>query len=226
MVSFDLVVDKDDDILTERGLRKLLIKLVSCLPGSLIWLGVPCCSWVFLSRSVSKRSLFLPRGSTDSSAWVKDHNTIQTLATYLILTAHALQLQYVIEQPISSLLFAFDFRVKSTESLYHALLNTGASDVTVTMMAFNGSSQKLLRLRGTAPLLETMRQVSVIARPQVPIKHQTLAVKTISKDGRIQITGKGKELRESSAYTQEFGIAVALAYLGYDVDVIVPKKSK
>ena len=229
MASVDVCIDESHDILTAAGLEFLLLQLVSCFPGGLVWMGVPCCSWVFLSRSVSKRSVFLPRGPNSCSSWVHDHNTIQTIASYIALTANALQLQYVIEQPVSSLLFAMDFRQPQTAgSLFHSLLITKAIDASVSMLSFAGPTRKTLKLKGTSPWLRTLGKVSELASPKQSDVRQALASTTMSKRGRVQVTGNKQKhsLRGSVAYTTEFGIAVALAFIGHDASAIVEKISR
>eukprot|EP00974_Lingulodinium_polyedra_P031042 2987261-Lingulodinium_polyedra.AAC.1 len=60
--NFELQDDAEQNILTERGLQLLTTWLCSLVLNGLLWLGVPCATWVALSRSTTKRSQFLPFG--------------------------------------------------------------------------------------------------------------------------------------------------------------------
>ena len=52
---FDILYDADHDMLSKNGCRLYLDTVSSLGQMGLIWLGVPCSSWVPLCSSVSKR---------------------------------------------------------------------------------------------------------------------------------------------------------------------------
>ena len=49
--------------MTEAGLQLVLQLLSTCKPGALVWLGVPCSSWVWMGWSNSGRNSWNPSGN-------------------------------------------------------------------------------------------------------------------------------------------------------------------
>ena len=159
--SFDCQSDPNHDILRPEGLAALLCWIVEIRPGGLLWMGVPCATWVALSRASTLRSMFLPRGPDDCSKKVFEHNVIQSISSFLMLTATALQISVIIEQPQTSLLFARDFRcARGPESLYWTLKLADVAEVSFFMEAFGGSTRKGMRLVGTAQWLHEFNLVA------------------------------------------------------------------
>ena len=77
--SFDLANSKEQDILSADGLQLLMLMLLQVSMGGLVWLGVPCCSWVWLSRKQSKRTKKRPSGKKQGQSekvkkWIDAHN--------------------------------------------------------------------------------------------------------------------------------------------------------
>eukprot|EP00974_Lingulodinium_polyedra_P100806 9765906-Lingulodinium_polyedra.AAC.1 len=102
---FDRSLDSDHDILGCVGFVMLAVSVLSLRQRSTAWFGIPCSSWVWISRSATGRS------TSNLSGWqtpyVKSQNAIAQRAAALIELARSRGVETIIEQPISSLLFAY-----------------------------------------------------------------------------------------------------------------------
>ena len=63
MKTFDVLHDSSQNSLTHCGIRLLLRWLLRVVPGGLLWLGVPCSTWVILSRASTGRMSVFAYGS-------------------------------------------------------------------------------------------------------------------------------------------------------------------
>ena len=213
--SFELKNNPKHNVLKLEGLKILLRWIVSIIPEGLVWLGVPCSTWILLSRGSTGRSALSPSGPPGrQSKLVIDHNTIADIASYIILTAEVLNLHWVIEQPQSSLLFAYD-------SMKDAIAKTSAQRVAFFMVAFGGESKKPLQLRGTGPWMGTFAKAAQGLMKTAPKRDAILTDVTIDATGRRRFQGRPTELQRSSAYTREMGKAIAMAMKGETAETII-----
>ena len=164
---------------------------------------------------------FLPMGPLHAKTdVVLAHNEIAATSAFLILTATAIGVQYVVEQPISSLLFQPDFRLlNDPKHMWYAVKVTKALRVTIAMQSFAGDTNKRMQLVGTAPWLHTIQEVSQTLWPTVQKQQQK--AKSLVTVHKGKFTGKSKELKASAAYTQQFGEAVALCAAGVSAAGVV-----
>ena len=93
--------------------------------------------------------------------------------------------------------------------MWKALYKTGAARAYIGLASFQADTLKPLILWGTAPWLSDLQAKSERLRPFAPVSQGSLVVEERSPSGKKAVTGKKKALKESSAYTQEFGAAVA-----------------
>ena len=63
----------DQDVLTPAGLAKTISFLCRVKTRGLLWLGIPCSSWVFVGRSNAQRYFFHPEGNTNNE-YTSRHN--------------------------------------------------------------------------------------------------------------------------------------------------------
>ena len=61
--SYDVIYDKDQDILTPQGLMAAVTVSYFLSPYSLAFIAVPCSSWIFMSMGSTHRSQTNPRGN-------------------------------------------------------------------------------------------------------------------------------------------------------------------
>ena len=86
------------NILNPYGYVFLLSLVLRLGPLGVMWLAVVCSSWVWVSRSSTKRSFVKPMGE-ESHASVKQSNVMVSRATILIYICEALSLLWFLEQP-------------------------------------------------------------------------------------------------------------------------------
>ena len=190
------------DVLSEVGLKHLLFMMCRCRPGALIWIGMPCSSFVFVGRSNSGRYCWLPSGDEERE-YTQLHNKLATVSYYLALLAFHLGLVYVIEQPITSCFFEL-------LEVVRILTLTGATRITLHMAAYGGSSRKTMCLWGTAPWLHALQRGLAFA-PQAVAQ---LVTRKRSLTGHTNVIGQRKALKDSGAYTSSFGDMVASEQAG------------
>ena len=144
------------------------------------------------------------------AAYLALHNRIAEISSLVALTATALGLAWIIEQPLSSLLFRF-------APIRDAIKNCNAKTINFQMSAFGGDSPKPLRLTGTPSWLLTFETAARERLRSSATPKKRLATKEESGG----FTGKQSELTASSAYTFALGIAIALAITRMDAKQIV-----
>lgn len=219
-LTFEILNDDAEDIMWRSGVMILLEKFLSIAFEGLLWLGTPCKSWVALSRSFTHRSLIQPSGpdkhhtSQRQCDYLDGHNSIAELTALFIRSAAALGIYVIVEQPVSSLLFHY-------EAMLKALAAVDAHAISFEMSAFEGESPKPLLLKGTAPCLQTFREVFLLRKGMASKTTMRLTRTTTNASGKQQFTGKSRELTASSGYTKCMGTAMALCFLGRSCSEVV-----
>lgn len=197
-LGYDITNDEIyENCLTLEGVQFFLMMLVRVAVGGVVWLGPPCCSWIWLTRSKSKRTRSQPEGNVHDP-WVRQHNCIADFVAKVILVCHERGIYFIIEQPLSSVLFHY-------APIAEAIAIAGGRSVSVRLGDFGAETTKPLRLVGTAPWLDGLPAVGEKLRStsgRVPM--QTLAVRQ-----NHAVTGKRDVLQESSAYPTCFAVHVA-----------------
>ena len=94
----------DQDVLTPAGLAKTISFLCRVKTRGLLWLGIPCSSWVFVGRANAQRYFFHPEGNTNNE-YTSRHNQLAEVGMNLAWLAYCLGVFFVIEQPSTSVLF-------------------------------------------------------------------------------------------------------------------------
>ena len=212
-IPYAILNDESEDVLNSQGLYAFLILVLRIRRNGVLWMGTPCKSWVCLSRPFTQRSMIRPGGPKRSlttnkqQKYLDEHNALGILTGLLMKLAHSLGIQYVVEQPMSSLLFQF-------EPVLNALATTQAMGIAFQMSTFQGTSPKPLRLKGTASFLRVFDAVAKARCKAVAKAKDRLTTMVRRKDGTKSFTGKQASLTESSGYTRSFGMALALGYSG------------
>ena len=187
------------DITTPSGLRLTIEYLCRCKPQALVWLGVPCSSWIFCGRSNAGRYTWWIRGN-EKLAYTRKHNEIADISASLAWLACCLGLVVVLEQPLTSELFSYP-------PMQRAIWDIGASRVQVWLDAFGATSQKPLQLWGNAPWLGSLEKLSrALHRNAQPTER--LTTQTTRDDGTKSVTGRTGAMKDSSAYPDPFGVEV------------------
>ena len=135
LIARDLKMSRNLDILSGIGFLSILQGLRSLCVSGLAWLGVPCSSWIFLSRGSTKRNR-LNVGGKRALKSVRAANKIARRVAYLIHFIEKKDAYWVIENPISSLLFMY-------RPIRRALQREGIFCVNVPLGQFGATSQSL-----------------------------------------------------------------------------------
>ena len=135
IIARDLKFSKHLDILSGVGFLAILQGLRSLCVSGLAWLGVPCSSWIYLSRGTTKRHR-LNVGGKRSLLSVRQANRIARRVAYLITFIEAKQAYWVIENPISSVLFMY-------RPIRKLLERKGCYCLTVALGQYGATSQLL-----------------------------------------------------------------------------------
>lgn len=162
--------------------------------NGLCFMGPPCNSWVIASQSYYKRSSRRPRGDIRNPDVLK-FNAIADFVANLVDLCVFLGVYFVIEQPLSSLLFAYP-------SIARALAEAGAHRVVVWLGKFGADTPKPLALWGTAPWLTELAYID----STLPQLAQGTLCDTDSSGG---FTGRRDGMAESALYPARFCRLVA-----------------
>ena len=84
---YDKTLNNENDILTTVGLAMLVVAIMSLKPKSVCWFGVPCSSWVWISRSGTGRSAARPEGW--NNAYTRGQMRLQRVQLCLSCCARA-----------------------------------------------------------------------------------------------------------------------------------------
>ena len=180
------------DINTDEGLSIALAFLLRVRPGGLCFIGAQCSSWVWLSRSTTKRSIENPYGNTSFNR-VAEGNLLNCRVAVLCMIAITCGVFFVIEQPASSLFF-------STAEMLHVLGRCAAVFRKFKMGDYGHPAQKDTILAGTAPWLKTFgSEVDFLGKRIIPRAAATDTFTGKAKDkgkanakGKAQAKGKAK----------------------------------
>ena len=141
-------------------LKRILQLLARCSRGALAWFGIPCCSWIWVSRSSSRRSGWCPEGDS-SNPWVTAHNKIAARCALLIEICGVLGLYVIVENPLCSLLFEY-------WAIRLALDRVGATRKSLRLSDFGAESVKPIELWGNVPWLDELSYFA--SPPSRPLK--------------------------------------------------------
>ncbi len=197
--SHDIRNGRAFDFLANAGFALAANSVGRLQPHGIAPLGPTCSSWVFLSRSSSKRNYLYPIGCEDLD-WVHAGNLMASRVCLLLLLIVYAQCTFLLEQPASSL-FSRHHRFVMVVKL---LRGRGVKMFrqTVNLGAFGSASRKPLHLFSNnwgllkslwRPLTfsDTMRFAANTAN--------RLVVKSVSKQGVRQVTGVASALRKSQS---------------------------
>ena len=191
----DILYDEfNEDILTDEGLAKFLLDLVRIEPGGILTMGPPSKSWIWLIRSVTRRSRINVLGN-EKHPMVAEGNLQAEFVSNVILACCVLGIIFFLEQPLNSLLF-WHPRVRA------ALELVGATRISFTMGAFGGCTKKPTEVWSNAPWLPKLGSHAARLRSGLPADHFN---KTLARIVRNKgVTGNRKNLADSAEYPPAF----------------------
>ncbi len=183
------------DLLTAKGLRYALLSILFTTKDMDVWAGIVCSSWVWISRSTTKRSKDPEKiWGCEHSASVTQGNGLAIRVVGMCLLTSIIGGHWCVEQPISSLLWSFP--------PFARLLSFAGAKKTVTYLgAFGAASPKAVTLMHTSDWVRLLR------RPKPQGAFSDCLVRRDAKG----VTGIGTALKASQSYPPEFGRAAAAA---------------
>jgi hypothetical protein len=194
-----------NDIITAAGFMVALSLAYRIQSGGLLWQGTVCSSWVWLARATTSRTWLLPRGDENIEAVWKG-NIMAARSALLMVFAYARDLDFVVEQPHSSLLWRHPSMrwVATVASETHKKWHS----VSTFMSRFGAKTPKpTVLVSNTSWTFALQRSSPGMTEPS------TTASVTIAPSGRRIITGdRTGSLKQTQTYTKHFGKAVQQAW--------------
>ena len=195
-------------------------------PGGLIFMAAQCSSWIWMSRSSSKRSPENVLGDV-SRPFVQEGNALNNRCALLCLLSRQCGSHWVIEQPSSSLFF-------QTEDMRRVMQVTGAHLVRFNMSEFGHPTAKATLLAGTPCWLGSLNGYTSPNDEHTPSGpassssgnvHKapktkgncnpsglSLVIRKKKANGTVAVTGKRQDLKDSQVYPPRFALHVVRAH--------------
>ena len=215
--TMDLRLDGRHDILTPVGFMTTLALILGVATGGMVWFAPPCSTWVWMSRASTKRSDNAkgPAGD-ESNPNVYRQNCLVGRICYMIALCYHLGINFVIEQPSSSVMFKYSRMKKLLDRIDRALLRRKMGQiewVCVEMGCWTLEMAKPLFLVGWGPhLADCGRRMSTEERHMM--KHYGHKKDTAfhwTEGGKKRSRG-GPDLKSSQSYPIGFGCHHALHF--------------
>jgi hypothetical protein len=220
------------DFTTEYGFAIVLLLLLRVKPGGLLFAGIQCSSWVWMSRATSQRTPENIWGN-EATKGVRNGNILNRHMAILGKVASRIGVTWLVEQPSSSKFF-------STPDMLSCMETCDAKRVHFNMSAFGHVMPKPTVLVGTASWIHEIHDpqrgasssdahVAVLPLKKRPaaakskaraaklvkkltvlshsVQHHAYTVKT-DADGKKRVTGKKGTLKESQVYPVKFALMV------------------
>ena len=208
--SIDIEVGGDHhDMLTSAGFANCLVTILSLVTFAFCWMAPPCSLWVFLSAGVHKRSALNPSGDT-SRQDVRSSNTIVHRCCILARIMVCRLVQFVFEQPVTSLMFKYSSFMRLRRSTPR-IFGMGLQRRFLWLGHWGGALRKPTALWGVSAVLDRLSSKRPRSQSSASVRKTTL--KSIVKDGRVQtvhrIYGVRKVVRNSQVYPEQFCSEVA-----------------
>lgn len=198
--AMDKVVNQEHDVLEPHGLILALSLLAASAPGALQWLGSPCNSYTIMCRAQSMRSSENWYLGDQSKYFVAEGNCLGDLSALLILLGFLMLLRFGLEQPQNSVLPA--------SGCMASVLRYAQAEKTLTYhYCFGGQTLKPLQLWSHAAFLRDLSRPKPFGCTQ-----EEEALVTRNEAG---FTGNKTQLKQSQAYSIQFGRAIIQAFLAH-----------
>ena len=96
--------ERDHDVLTSQGFRLYMDVVCSLACNALAWFRIQCSSFVQICVSVSCRGLDNDWLGGEDKDFVRAGNLVMILSALLMLVAHLLKVEVLLEQPVTSVM--------------------------------------------------------------------------------------------------------------------------
>ena len=184
------------DITTESGFFVALQFVLRLKAHGLVVGGPPCGWWIFLSSSVHKRSLARPQGDQSNENVMIANLIVRNVVVLLCIALHR-QIFLILEQPMTSLMPKYYCMRKFIEQFLVKV---------TTWMGLYGH-----RLPKPSQLFGNLSTMSILAgtwnkksKERHAMKHPPTARMAYATTRTGWVTGGGKALSDTAAYTTKF----------------------
>ena len=183
-------------LLTDVGMAKAILLSLSLVVGGTAWFGVPCSTFVFVSRGHTKRSRMKPKGNVQRKD-IRQANLIVERVVFLIKILAKRKVYWIMEQRLNSLLWYMSAIKKARRDYQVNDLKWQRSFL--WMGHYGHSLSKPTELVGVFPGLDTAWPTQ---RP--PKSYASAAYRQWhDKQGRKRVAGKAG-LKATEHYPAEF----------------------
>ena len=183
------------EIISLAGFCTALQYLRRLRPGGLVHWATVCSTWVWISRSSTRRSIIEPLGEGPRSDKVKSANMMVSRMAALWYFLIACTSYLILEQPGTSLMLHHP-RVKAIKDI----LGNDLMSVHTWMGMFGAKTNKSTKLSSNHPSVQSLHR-KMIGGLQ-------FEGKTATMDEFGKVTGNRDELHDSQAYPDPYGTAV------------------
>jgi hypothetical protein len=198
-VAFDRVYGSHMDLIDVGGFAMAIVLLLRVQLTGLVMLGPQCSTWVWVNRKVSQRSRGNPDGN-DAHRLTHEGNVLNKRVALLCQLASLIGVQWVVEQPTSSLFFL-------TAAMMFVVKRNLARRIHFWMAHYGASTKKGTQLVGTATWLASLssRETETTKNNgrQTKASAATLGVQTKKK-----YFGNHKALKASQVYPVKFALII------------------
>jgi hypothetical protein len=203
-VSLDRRYDSCLDFATINGFKVFMMAARKLAPFGLFWWGIECKTWVWVCRSSTGRTSQNPMGSKENPS-TQEANLVMQRFVFMAQVLYWGRRAYVLEQPLSSLLFtATPIKILcEVHSCFNVRCDHGFFDEA-------DAPCKPLKLLGVAPWLVDLR----VVLPRHPSSKRTKLsyskTKTLADGSQKQMWyGIKDKMHDSEHYCDGFGSMVA-----------------
>ena len=174
-----------------------------------------CSSWVYLCRASTGRNAAFPEGD-ERLRIVSRANRMVARSVYLMAFGACLLIKLLHEQPLSSLMSASKYFCW-LRSMLRAILSLSWTETITWMGAYNHMLQKPTQLLHTQRFgIALARKMTAEQRALCEARDGVTKLPPDEVSGRARVVGKPVGLKESQAYTAEYGESVFQAWNNCD----------
>jgi hypothetical protein len=187
--------------------------IVHAKPRAIVHWATVCSSWVRINKATSGRTVANPLGCT-RHAYVAQANVMVSRCALLILFGMCLSLDFILEQPGTSLMFEHP-RIRQLQELADAGGLRPIRSIWTWMGAFGAPTPKPTKLFGTPIWMMALKRT---IRRKDFAKRTDLVTYTEDVTGKVSYSGS-TGLKSSQAYPKGYGTATRKLILAAPVDV-------
>ena len=206
-IALDKLYGDNMNLTTQAGLALAVGAVLRLMPGGLLCGGPQCSSWVWISRSSTKRSKDNPAGDVRRDS-VREGNKLAVACALLANLCVTQSCHWLYENPVTSLFF--DATPMKSAVAYALAVPFPVHNVTVSLGMYSAPTRKYVRLVGTPPWLPNMKRTLEGSKTGGTSESPVRTVKVVGK----KVTGIKAALKMTEVYPVAFAKEIVYQYLG------------